>query len=44
MLEGYGYTTSTSQGYMFFPYDENIMDTLDLRRGVVYGDKDEEAE
>ena len=44
MLEGYGYTTSTSKGYMFFPYDENIMDTLDLRRGVVYGDKDEEAE
>ena len=39
VLEGYGYRTSTSQGYMFFPYDEDIMDTLDLRRGVVYGDK-----
>lgn len=35
--------TSTAQGYMFFPYDENIMDTLDLRRGIVYGYKNEEV-
>ncbi len=39
LLESYGYKTSTSKGYMFFIYDENIMDTLDLRRGIVYGEK-----
>lgn len=39
LLESYGYKTSTSKGYMFFSYDENIVDTLDLRKGVVYGDK-----
>lgn len=39
ILESYGYSTSVSEGYMFFTYDENILDTLDLRRGVVYGKK-----
>jgi predicted RNA methylase len=39
LLETYGYQTSTSEGYMFFPYDENILDTMDFRRGVVYGAK-----
>lgn len=43
LLEAYGYCTSTSKGYMFFAYDENIVDTLDLRRGVVYGSKKEET-
>lgn len=41
LLEEYGYMTSTSQGYMFFLHDEDIMDTLDLRKGIVYGEKDE---
>lgn len=40
LLERYGYRTSVSPGYMFFLHDEDIMDTLDLRRGVVYGEKD----
>lgn len=39
LLEACGYHTSTSKGYMFFAYDENIVDTLDLRRGMVYGQK-----
>ncbi len=38
-LEQYGYTTSVSEGYMFFSYDENITETLDFRRGIVYGIK-----
>jgi len=41
LLETYGYSTSTSNGYMFFVYDENIVDTLDLRKGVVYGYKED---
>lgn len=41
LLETYGYSTSTSKGYMFFAYDENIVDTLDLRKGVVYGYKED---
>lgn len=41
LLEAYGYETSTSKGYMFFIHDENIADTLDLRRGIVYGKKHE---
>lgn len=40
ILESYGYKTSVSKGYMFFVYDEDIMDTLDLRKGVVYGEKE----
>lgn len=43
LLESYGYSTQTSNGYMFFVYDDNIVDTLDLRRGVVYGYKNEET-
>lgn len=39
ILESFGYLTSVSQGYMFFPYDESVVDTLDFRRGIVYGDK-----
>ena len=34
-LEKLGYQTDTSEGYMFFPYD----DDLELRKGVVYGIK-----
>lgn len=34
-----GYQTDVSHGYMFFSYDENIFDTLDLRRGIVYAYK-----
>ena len=40
ILKSYGYRTEHSRGYMFFPYDENIENTLDLRRGIVYGRKE----
>ncbi len=36
ILESYGYQTSHSDGYICFPYDRNMKDTLDLRRGVIY--------
>lgn len=39
ILNSYGYVTKYSKGYMFFPFDNNIVDTIDLRRGVVYGRK-----
>lgn len=39
LLESFGYKTSTSEGYMFYPYDDNILDTLDLRKGIVYATK-----
>lgn len=39
ILGYYGYETETSNGYMAFYYDENIYSTLDLRRGIVYGEK-----
>lgn len=39
ILQGYGYTTSTSLGYMFFTYDPKMAITMDFRRGIVYGDK-----
>ncbi len=39
ILREYGYSTSTSTGYMFFTYDDNMIDTMDFRRGIVYGDK-----
>lgn len=39
IMNSYGYTTSNSKGYVFFSYDDTIMDTLDLRRGVVYASK-----
>lgn len=39
ILESYGYQTSTSEGYMFFEFDNDIFDSLDFRRGIVYGVK-----
>lgn len=42
LLEAYGYHVSHSRGYMCFPYDENIYDTLDLRRGIIYARKPKE--
>lgn len=39
ILENLKYTTRTSNGYMFFMYDDNIFDTLDLRKGIVYAEK-----
>lgn len=39
LLETCGYHTETSKGYMFYIYDEDISDTLDFRRGIVYGKK-----
>ena len=40
ILQSYGYNTETSKGFIFFPYDENLVVTHDyLRRGVVYGSK-----
>lgn len=39
LLEQYGYKTSTSRGYMFFIYDDEIASSLDLRRGIVYAEK-----
>ncbi len=40
ILDNYGYSTSTSEGYMFFAYDDSISETMDFRRGIVYGEKD----
>lgn len=39
ILESLGYKTSTTSGYMFFMYDDYIDETLDFRRGVVFGEK-----
>lgn len=39
IMNSYGYETSTSEGYIFFAYDKDMKDTLDLRRGVVYATK-----
>lgn len=39
IMKSLGYQTDVSNGYMFFSYDENIFDTLDLRKGVVYAYK-----
>lgn len=39
IMEALGYKTDVSSGYMFFAHDENIFDTLDLRRGIVYAYK-----
>ena len=36
ILESYGYRTKPSKGYVFYSYDETIMDTMDLRRGLIY--------
>lgn len=35
LLEGYGYQTEVSEGYMFFPYDN----VLEFRKGIVYAQK-----
>lgn len=37
ILQALGYRTATSHGYMFFPYDPHCLETLEFRRGVVYG-------
>lgn len=37
ILESYGYRTDVSSGYMFFIGDNVIADSMDFRRGVVYG-------
>ncbi len=39
ILNSLGYQTSTSKGYMFFVYDEDISYSMDFRRGIVYGKK-----
>lgn len=39
ILEGLGYKTKTSEGYMFYFIDRKIGKSLDFRRGVVYGSK-----
>lgn len=40
LLQSYGYETEHSKGYMFFSYDDHIGNTMDLRRGIVYGRKE----
>lgn len=40
ILQNYGYRTAPAKGFIFFPYDENMIDTMDLRRGVIYGMKE----
>ena len=39
ILNNLGYETEVSKGVMFFEYDEDIVDTLDFRHGVVYAYK-----
>lgn len=39
ILSSLGYQTQVSKGYMFFWYDEDIYDTLDLRKGILYARK-----
>ena len=39
ILHEYGYTTEVSHGYMLFGWDKNFYTSLDIRRGVVYGEK-----
>ena len=38
IMRALGYTTSMSNGYMFFKCDKNIDYSMDFRRGVIYGD------
>ena len=42
LLDGLGYNSSVSDGYMFFIWDKNIDSSMDFRRGVVYGKFNEE--
>jgi hypothetical protein len=39
LLNNYGYEISKSSGYMFFVYDPFMAETMDFRRGIVYGMK-----
>lgn len=41
LLNNYGYETDTSEGYMFYIYDDDIFDSLDFRRGIVHAVKGE---
>ena len=38
IFQKYGYKTSTSDGWMVFLHDPNILDTADFRKGVVYAE------
>lgn len=40
LLQNYGYKTSTSEGYMFYVHDNDIFDSMDFRRGIVYATKE----
>ena len=42
LMKNMGYKTSTSNGYMFFIWDNQIADSMDFRRGIVYAIKDYE--
>jgi len=42
ILEHYGYQTDTSNGYMIFIHDPNIMEKADFRKGIVYAKKSNE--
>lgn len=39
ILNSYGYKTYHSKGYVFFLADKYLMDSFDLRRGVIYAAK-----
>lgn len=39
IFKNLGYKTAVSKGYMFFTWDNNIWDTMDFRRGIVYARK-----
>ncbi len=39
ILNQYGYKTEHSEGWMAFIYGEDFADTLELRRGIIYGYK-----
>lgn len=39
-LEEYGYSTSVSEGYMLFLYSDDTWEKGDLRRGIVYCDRE----
>ena len=39
ILHSYGYKTSHSEGHVLFPVDEYLIDSFDLRRGVIYASK-----
>lgn len=39
LLREYGYVTGESKGYMLFGYDYHFYDSLDIRRGIVFGNK-----